>query len=44
MFLLLLSRHQAEIQDICRSASRELELELKMRSIEEEWTEQVFMY
>ena len=29
------------IQDICGSASRELELEIKMRSTEEEWTEQV---
>lgn len=34
-------RHQAAIEEICRCASRELELEAKMRSTEEEWTEQV---
>ena len=33
--------HQDEIKDICSSASRQLELEVKMRSTEEEWTEQV---
>jgi len=43
IFLLLFafSRHQAAIEEICRCASRELELEAKMRSTEEEWTEQV---
>ncbi|XP_048577711.1 dynein axonemal heavy chain 8 isoform X3 [Nematostella vectensis] len=39
-----LLEHQKKIRDICRSASRELELELKMRSIEEEWTEQVLTF
>ena len=34
-------RHQAAIEEICRCASRELELEAKMRGTEEEWTEQV---
>ena len=29
------------MEEICRCASRELELEAKMRSTEEEWTEQV---
>ena len=38
---LYLFRHQAAIEEICRCASRELELEAKMRSTEEEWTEQV---
>ena len=35
------SRHKAEIEEICKGASRELELEIKMRITEEEWTEQV---
>ena len=34
-------RHRAEIEDICHSACRELELEVKLRQTEEEWTEQV---
>ena len=38
---LSIQRHQAAIEEICRCASRELELEAKMRSTEEEWTEQV---
>ena len=34
-------RHRSEIEDICHSACRELELEVKLRQTEEEWTEQV---
>ena len=34
-------RHKVEIEEICRNASREQELEIKMRITEEEWTEQV---
>ncbi|XP_028415382.1 dynein heavy chain 8, axonemal-like isoform X2 [Dendronephthya gigantea] len=36
--------HQDEIKNICSSASRELELEVKMRNTEEEWTEQVLQF
>lgn len=39
-----LLQHQAAIEEICRCASRELELEAKMRSTEEEWTEQVLTF
>lgn len=37
-------RHRPEIEEICRSASRELELEVKLRMTEEEWTEQVLNF
>ena len=37
----LFCRHQTEIENICSSAGRELELEVRMRNTEEEWTEQV---
>ena len=37
-------RHKTEIEEICRGASRELELEIKMRMTEEEWTEQVLAF
>lgn len=36
-----LRRHKSEIEEICRGASRELELEIELRVIEEEWSEQV---
>ncbi|XP_068697910.1 dynein axonemal heavy chain 8-like [Montipora foliosa] len=39
-----LLQHQAAVEEICRCASRELELEAKMRSTEEEWTEQVLTF
>ncbi|KAJ8314952.1 hypothetical protein KUTeg_007102 [Tegillarca granosa] len=39
-----LIQHKAEIEEICRGASRELELEIKMRVTEEEWTEQVLAF
>ena len=35
-------RNRKDIEDICWSASRELELEVKLRMTEEEWTEQVY--
>ena len=35
-------RHKKEIEEICWSAAREQELEVKMRMTEDEWTEQVF--
>ena len=35
------NRHKKEIEEICQSAKKELELELKLRVTEEEWTEQV---
>lgn len=37
-------RHKAAIEEICLGASRELELEIKMRMTEEEWTEQVLAF
>ena len=37
-------RHKQEIEDICHAASREMELEVKMRITEEEWTEQVLAF
>ena len=40
----LFLRHKTEIEEICRGASRELELEIKMRMTEEEWTEQVLAF
>ena len=40
----VLSRHQSEIEDICHCASKELELEVKLRITEEEWTEQVLTF
>jgi dynein heavy chain len=36
-----LEQHTREIEEICVSAKKEQELEIKMRSIEEEWNEQV---
>ena len=39
-----LDAHQEEISAICFSAQKELELETKMRSIEEEWTEQILNF
>ncbi|GFN75495.1 dynein beta chain, ciliary [Plakobranchus ocellatus] len=36
--------HKSEIEEICKGASRELELEIKMRVTEEEWTEQVLNF
>ena len=37
-------RHKGEIRDIAVAASKELELEVKMRAVEEEWTEQVLTF
>ena len=37
-------RHRNAIEEICKSASRELELEVKLRMTEEEWTEQVLNF
>lgn len=34
-------RHVPEITNICLSAKRELELEIELKSIEDQWTEQV---
>ena len=42
--LCYIHRHKSEIEEICRGASRELELEIKMRMTEEEWTEQVLAF
>ncbi|RDD45872.1 Dynein heavy chain 5, axonemal [Trichoplax sp. H2] len=39
-----LLRHQNEIGEITRCASRELEIEETLRNIEEEWTEQVLAF
>ncbi|XP_071818739.1 dynein axonemal heavy chain 5-like isoform X4 [Apostichopus japonicus] len=39
-----LIEHQVEIEEICHCASKELELEVKLRITEEEWTEQVLMF
>ncbi|CAF0874114.1 unnamed protein product [Rotaria sordida] len=39
-----LDKYQNEIAAICFSARKELELEIKMRSIEEEWTEQILNF
>ncbi|BFZ10052.1 hypothetical protein BsWGS_13093 [Bradybaena similaris] len=39
-----LIQYTAEVEEICRGASRELELEVKMRMTEEEWTEQVLNF
>ncbi|XP_035829673.1 dynein heavy chain 5, axonemal isoform X2 [Aplysia californica] len=39
-----LIKHKTEIEEICKGASRELELEIKMRVTEEEWTEQVLNF
>ncbi|XP_059166583.1 dynein axonemal heavy chain 8-like [Physella acuta] len=39
-----LIKHRSEVEEICRGASRELELEIKMRVTEEEWTEQVLNF
>ena len=37
-------RRKDEIKDIAVAASKELELEVKMRAVEEEWTEQVLSF
>jgi len=34
-------RHVSEITDICKSAKFELELEMELKSIEDQWAEQV---
>lgn len=39
-----LEKHKREIEEICLSAKKEQELESKMRSIEEEWNEQVLSF
>ncbi|XP_041355189.1 dynein gamma chain, flagellar outer arm-like isoform X3 [Gigantopelta aegis] len=39
-----LIKYKGEMEEICRGASRELELEIKMRMTEEEWTEQVLNF
>lgn len=39
-----LDLHAYEIEDICKSAKKEQELESKMRTIEEEWNEQVLSF
>jgi dynein heavy chain len=39
-----LEMHTREIEEICLSAKKEQELESKMRSIEEEWNEQVLSF
>ena len=39
-----LDKHQEEITALCFGAQKELELETKMRSIEEEWTEQILNF
>ncbi|CAF1326895.1 unnamed protein product [Adineta steineri] len=39
-----LDNYQNEISAICFSAQKELELETRMRSIEEEWTEQILSF
>ncbi|XP_033113255.1 dynein heavy chain 5, axonemal-like isoform X2 [Anneissia japonica] len=39
-----LMQNQKEIEEICHCASKELELEVKLRITEEEWTEQVLMF
>ncbi|XP_052807484.1 dynein axonemal heavy chain 5-like isoform X7 [Mya arenaria] len=39
-----LIKHKTAIEEICLGASRELELEIKMRMTEEEWTEQVLAF
>lgn len=37
-------RHKADIEEICLSASRELELEIKQRVTEDEWNEQMLTF
>ena len=39
-----LDKYREEIAAVCFSAQKELELETKMRSIEEEWTEQILSF
>lgn len=36
--------HALEIEEICKAAKKEQELEIKMKSIEEEWNEQVLSF
>lgn len=38
------SRNKQDIEEICHGAARELELEIKMKVTEEEWTEQVLAF
>ena len=38
------SRHKEEIEKIVKNAEKELDLEVKIRAIEEEWTEQARQY
>lgn len=37
-------RHKSDIEEICMSASRELELEIKQRVTEDEWNEQMLTF
>jgi dynein heavy chain len=39
-----LEDHKAEIEEICKAAKKEQELETKMKTIEEEWNEQVLCF
>jgi dynein heavy chain, axonemal len=39
-----LDLHSKPIENICKSAKKELELEVTMRSIEEEWNEQILSF
>lgn len=39
-----LDKFRSEISAVCFSAQKELELEIKMRTIEEEWTEQILNF
>ena len=39
-----LDSHAIEIEEICKAAKKELELETKMRQIDEEWNEQVLVF
>lgn len=36
-------RHRIEIEEIIECARKELSLELQLNSVEEEWTEQVYV-
>jgi hypothetical protein len=42
--LFCFSRNKQDIEEICHGAARELELEIKMKVTEEEWTEQVLAF
>ena len=41
--LILLYRHKIEIEEIIECALKELNLELQLNSVEEEWIEQVLV-